>query len=113
MKQLREESREEPELSTELLRLVPERRTRALFSTSSWKMHLTMQVVTEMVMDMEAVFLMRLLGAAMPTEGAASLQRGLTLQRPLREATGRPRGWQESNSFEGSGETTLSRQAQD
>lgn len=110
MRQLREESREEPELSTKLLRLVPEMRTRALFSTSSWKMHLTMQVVTEMVTDMEAVFLMRLLGAAVLTEVAASLQRGLSLQRPLREATSRPRGCQESNSFEGSGETTLSRQ---
>lgn len=37
LKQLRDEGREEPEL-----RLVPERRTRALFSTSTWKIHLTM-----------------------------------------------------------------------
>lgn len=41
LKQLRE-GREEPELSTKLLRVVPERKTRALFSTSTWKMHLTM-----------------------------------------------------------------------
>lgn len=41
LKQLRE-GREEPELSTKLLRVVPERKTRALSSTSIWKMHLTM-----------------------------------------------------------------------
>lgn len=58
---------------------------------------------------MEAVFLMRILGAAVPTEVAASLQRGLNAQRTLREATSRPMAWQERNSTEGCGETTLSR----
>lgn len=62
-------------------------------------------------MVMAAEFLMRFLGAAVPTEVAASLQRELNLQRTLREATSRPKGWQESNSTEGSGETTLSRRA--
>lgn len=41
LKQLRE-GREEPELSTKLLRVVPERKTRVLSSTSIWKMHFTM-----------------------------------------------------------------------
>lgn len=40
LEQLRE-GREETQLSSKMLRLVPERRTRALFTTSTWKMHLT------------------------------------------------------------------------
>jgi len=89
---------------------VPERRTKALFSTVNWKIHVTGQVITETIT--EAVLLMRFLRMGVPTEGATGLQRGLDLQRTLWKATSRPRRWQGSNSTAGSGETTVTRQAQ-
>lgn len=110
VKQLRE-GREEPELSTELLRLVLERRTRDLFSASTWKMHLTMVESNDRHGHGSCAPNEVPWGSCANRSGCQPSKRVLNFQRILREAVTRPRGWQESNSTEGSGETTLSRWA--